>query len=69
MNKRRRAYKKYDWKAHQWQIIKRGVTMMMVKAMAQRIDEAILYGSEKHLDPVMPVRIAVPDYLLKVVSE
>ena len=69
MNKRRRAYKRYDWKAHQWAIIKHEVVMAISRKMAKAIDNAILYGSEKQRDPVMPVRISVPDYLLKAGSE
>lgn len=69
MNKRRRAYKKYDWKAHQWAVIKAEVTAILSAEMTKVLDNAILYGSEKHLDPVMPVRIAVPDYLLKAVPD
>jgi len=67
MRKRRRAYKRYDWKAHQWAVIKHEWTMAVSRRMADAIDEAILYG--KRSDEPLSVRIAVPDYLLKVVSE
>lgn len=67
MRKRRRAYKKYDWKAHQWAIIKHEWGMAVSRRMAKAIDEAILYG--KRSVESVSVRIAVPDYMLKLVSK
>lgn len=76
MIKRRRAYKRYDWKAHQWAIIKHEVMMAISRKMAKAIDEAFLYGKRSdepnrvRLAVPSSVQIAVPDYLLKkVLSE
>lgn len=61
MKKRRRAYKKYDWREHQFQCIMSTVR----KILAEAIDNAILYGTNE-----MPsVRIALPNYLLKKVPK
>lgn len=64
MKKRRRAYKKYDWRKHQFQCI---IMSAVRKTLAEEIDKAILYGAKEMPSP--SVRIAVPDYLLKKVSK
>lgn len=51
MNKRRRAYKKYDWKAHQNELFIKWFKMLVACAYGREIDNEILYGkrSEKNV--------------------
>lgn len=44
MNKRRRAYKKYDWHNHCMQLISDQLKRSIIKRNADAIDIAILYG-------------------------
>ena len=66
MKKRRRAYKAYDWRTHQWQLILNKTVSEISRRLAQSMDMAILFGKDK-VSSVEPVRIQVPDYLLDVI--
>ena len=47
MKKRRRAYKKYDWRHHSMHLINEQLRMAVVKSQAKYIELAILYGVGK----------------------
>lgn len=64
MNKRRRAYKKYDWKAHQKELFLRWFRSEVSARMAEAIDNAILYGASNS-NSSGTFRLAVPDCMLK----
>lgn len=46
MNKRRRAYKKYDWHNHCMQLMSDQLKEFVVKANSCAIEIAILYGKD-----------------------
>lgn len=64
MNKRRRAYKKYDWKAHQKELFMRWFKSEVSAMMAEAIDNAVLYGTANS-KASGTFRLAVPDCMLK----
>lgn len=46
MNKRRRAYKKYDWQKHCMHLLAKQFTTARFMRIADAIDIAILYGED-----------------------
>ncbi len=46
MNKRRRAYKKYDWQGHSLQLMHRQLEKHRMQRMVDSFDLALLYGIE-----------------------
>lgn len=46
MNKRRRAYKKYDWQKHCMYLLSKQLTTAEFMQIAKAIDIAILYGED-----------------------
>jgi len=58
MNKRRRAYKKYDWKAHQNELFIKRFKMAVFLAYSKAIDHAFLYGKpnkmSEHIELTVP---------------
>lgn len=47
MNKRRRAYKKYDWQKHSISLIDRQLNEALGNAIGRFIDLATLYGTDQ----------------------
>lgn len=46
MNKRRRAYKKYDWQKHCMHLLARQLTTAQFMRIAKAMDIAIMYGED-----------------------
>lgn len=47
MKKRRRAYKKYDWRQHTMHLINKQLLTAVIKSRTKYIELAILYGADK----------------------
>lgn len=47
MKKRRRAYKKYDWRQHTMDLINKQLLAAVIKSRTKYIELAILYGVGK----------------------
>lgn len=47
MKKRRRAYKKYDWRQHTMHLINKQLLTAVIKSRTKYIELAILYGVGK----------------------
>ena len=42
--RRRRIQKRYDWREHQWQLIRARFMEELYRSISEELDRAILYG-------------------------
>lgn len=47
MKKRRRAYKKYDWRQHTMRLISKQLLTAVIKSRTKYIDLVVLYGMNR----------------------
>lgn len=45
--RRRKIRKRYDWREHQWKLIKARIMDELCRRISEKLERAILYGAER----------------------